>query len=33
MPINPIQFQAGLSLPEFMQRYGSEQQCEQALIA
>lgn len=33
MPINPIQFQAGLSLSEFMQRYGSEQQCEQALIA
>ncbi|MDO5290179.1 MAG: transposase, partial [Pseudomonadota bacterium] len=33
MPINPIQFQAGLSLPEFMHRYGSEQQCEDALIA
>ena len=33
MPVNPIQLQAGLSLAEFMRRYGSEQQCEDALIA
>ena len=31
MPINPIQFQRGLSLPEFFARYGSEEQCEAAL--
>ncbi len=24
---NPIQFQKGLSLPEFMEMYGTEQQC------
>ena len=30
---NRIQFQAGLSLPEFFSRYGTEQQCEQALAA
>jgi transposase-like protein len=33
MPMNRVQFQKGLSLPEFMDRYGTEQQCEQALIA
>jgi transposase-like protein len=33
MPMNRVQFQKGLSLPEFMERYGSEAQCEQALIA
>jgi hypothetical protein len=31
MPQNPIQFQHGLSLPEFFNRYGTEAQCEQAL--
>jgi len=31
MPINPIQFQRGLSLPEFFERHGSEEQCEAAL--
>ena len=31
MPMNAIQFQKGLSLPEFMQRYGTETQCEAAL--
>ena len=29
--MNRIQFQAGLSMPEFFQRYGSEEQCEAAL--
>ncbi len=33
MPMNRVQFQKGLSLPEFMDRYGTEDQCEQALIA
>ena len=33
MPMNRVQFQKGLSLPEFMDRYGSEEQCEQAMIA
>ena len=28
MPINAIQFQHGLSLPEFQALYGSEDQCE-----
>jgi hypothetical protein len=31
MAINPIQFQRGLSLTELFERYGTEQQCEQAL--
>ena len=31
MPINGIQMQKGLSLPEFIQLYGTEQQCEDAL--
>jgi transposase-like protein len=31
MAINPIQFQKGLSLPEFMRQYGTEAQCEAAL--
>jgi hypothetical protein len=33
MAINRIQFQRGLSMTEFMDRYGSEAQCEQALMA
>jgi hypothetical protein len=33
MPQNKIQFQPGLSLPEFFRRYGSEEQCERALEA
>ena len=33
MAYNPIQFQRGLSLPEFIERFGSEAQCEQALKA
>ena len=31
MAMNPIQFQRGLSLPEFQQHYGSEAACERAL--
>ena len=33
MPINAIQFQHGLSLPEFQALYGSEDQCERAVVA
>lgn len=32
MSMNPVQFQAGLSLREFHHRYGTEQQCERALF-
>ena len=32
MPMNYIQFQPGLSMPEFIQQYGTETQCEEALI-
>ncbi len=33
MAINKIQFQAGLSLHEFLCQYGAEEQCEAALFA
>lgn len=33
MPMNRVQFQPGLSLPEFTQRYGTEELCETALIS
>ena len=33
MSMNAIQFQRGLSLPRFQALYGSEQQCERALVA
>jgi transposase-like protein len=33
MPKNRVQFQRGLSLGEFMTRYGTTEQCEQALFA
>jgi ribosomal protein L37AE/L43A len=33
MAMNPIQFQHGLSLPEFFQLFGSESQCAAALAA
>lgn len=33
MKMNRVQFQAGLSMPEFFERYGSEQKCRQALAA
>lgn len=32
MAKNKVQFQPGLSLPAFLSRYGSEEQCRQALI-
>ena len=32
MAINPIQFQKGISLPEFIEQYGTKAQCESALI-
>jgi hypothetical protein len=32
MSINIIQFQKGLSLSDFIQRYGTENQCGQALF-
>ena len=32
MPKNKVQFQKGLSLPQFLADFGSEQQCEQALF-
>jgi hypothetical protein len=31
MAMNRIQFQPGLSMPEFFKLYGTELQCEQAL--
>lgn len=33
MTMNRVQFQAGLSMTEFMGRYGSVEQCEAALVA
>jgi len=33
MSMNQVQFQKGLSLPEFLDRYGTEERCEQALVA
>lgn len=33
MAINKVQFQQGLSMPEFMERYGSEEKCHAALVA
>lgn len=33
MAKNPIQFQKGLSLPEFVASYGSEGQCAAVLFA
>ena len=33
MAMNKVQFQQGLSMQEFMDRYGSVEQCEQALMA
>ncbi len=31
MPMNRVQFQPGLSLPQFLHIYGTEAACEQAL--
>ena len=33
MPMNRVQFQPGLSMAEFLDRYGTEAQCEAALVA
>jgi hypothetical protein len=33
MPMNRVQFQPGLSMPEFFQQFGTEAQCEAALQA
>jgi ribosomal protein L37AE/L43A len=33
MKMNRVQFQAGLSMPEFFERYGTEAKCRQALAA
>ena len=33
MRMNRIQFQPGLSMPEFLERYGTEAQCQTALQA
>jgi len=33
MAMNKVQFQKGLSMAEFMERFGSVEQCEQALMA
>ena len=33
MAMNRVQFQAGLSMGEFFDRYGSDEQCEAALVA
>lgn len=33
MPMNRVQFQRGLSMPEFMDQYGTDAQCEAALTA
>jgi hypothetical protein len=33
MAMNKVQFQRGLSMAEFIDRYGSDEQCEAALIA
>jgi len=32
MPKNPIQFQKGLSLPKFLEKYGTDKQCQESLI-
>jgi len=32
MPKNPIQFQKGLSLPKFLEKYGTDKQCRESLI-
>ena len=31
MTMNRVQFQAGLSMPEFYRRYGTEAQCRAAM--
>jgi hypothetical protein len=33
MAMNQIQFQRGMSMPEFVDRYGTEAQCAEAVVA
>jgi hypothetical protein len=33
MAMNRVQFQPGLSMPEFMALYGTDEHCEQAVCA
>ena len=33
MAMNRVQFQPGLSMTKFLDRYGTEDQCEAALVA
>jgi len=33
MPMNKVQFQRGMGLREFMDRYGTAEQCERVLLA
>jgi hypothetical protein len=33
MPMNRVQFQKGMSLTEFIARYGTEEGCERELLA
>ena len=33
MPMNRVQFQPGLSMEEFLERYGTEEKCEAAFVA
>ena len=33
MGINKVQFQRGLPMAEFMERYGTQEQCHAALVA
>ena len=33
MAMNQVQFQPGLSMSEFFERYGTEEKCEAALLA
>ncbi len=33
MAINKVQFQKGLSLDGFLNQYGTEKQCEEAVVA
>ena len=33
MGINPVQFQKGLSMVEFMRRYGTQEKCHAAVVA
>jgi len=32
MPRNQVQFQKGMSIPQFLQQYGTEEQCRETLF-